>query len=166
MRSVRTVSIAVALLITVCCAADVSAQGGVYSLHSLGPRAGVGLEPDQFVIGGQAVLGRMLYTARLEVCLDIGFGDDMTVTTFDADMYLPLPGPPKAPISFYVAAGPTLAYIDPEYGDEDIEIGFTISGGIKMPMGIGNNHYNLEGRFGFGDIPEVKILFGIMFGGM
>jgi hypothetical protein len=66
-------------------------------------------------------------------------------------------------MKFYIGAGPTIAIIDPEFGDGDTEIGLSLLGGFKIAAG-NNNFYNVSARFGIGDIPDFKILFGYMFG--
>ncbi len=61
-------------------------------------------------------------------------------------------------------AGPTVMIWTPEHGDGDTEIGLTLGLGARMPLGE-SGWYNIEGRFGIGDIPDVKILLGVFFGG-
>ena len=129
----------------------------------IGVRAGFGLQPDQFVAGAQAVLGKFASVARFAPSADIGAGDDVTVLTLNPDLRLAF-SPPKSDALFYGQIGPTIAFIDPKYGDGDSEIGLTLSGGLAFPMGAGNL-YTLEVRFGIGDIPDIRVLAGIQFGG-
>lgn len=141
-----------------------TAAEGAMSVKGFGPRLGYGVNPDQFLIGGQAIMGKMFKIARLAPSIDAGFGDHATVVTFNADLQLNLFQPPGSNVKFYGLLGPTLAYIDPEAGNSDTEVGITIGGGIKMPMGS-SNMYNLEARIGTGDIPDFKLMLGIYFGG-
>ncbi len=126
-------------------------------------RAGLGINPDQFVAGGQAVLGQVFKIARFAPSGDIGFGDNVTVVTLNPDLRL-MVSPPSSNAFVYIQAGPTVAIIKPKHGDSDTEIGLTLSGGVNFPMGR-SNFYSLEGRVGIGDIPDVRILFGFQFGG-
>jgi len=129
---------------------------------NFGVRAGLGLNPDQFVIGGQAILGRALKITRFAPSIDAGFGDDLTTVLFNGDFRVSLLTLPRTGVSVYAAAGPTLAMYDSDKGGSDNEIGLTLSGGLRLPMST-LNAYNIEGRFGFGDIPDFRLLFGIMF---
>ena len=133
------------------------------SIKGIGPRIGLGVDPDQFIFGGQAIMGPMFKIARLAPSIDVGFGDDVTVATFNADLQITLLKPPQSTVAFYGLVGPTLSYFDIKEGDSDTEVGVSIGGGIKMPMGT-SNLYNLEARIGLGDIPDVKIMFGVYFG--
>ncbi|MEW5923709.1 MAG: hypothetical protein AB1746_06955 [Candidatus Zixiibacteriota bacterium] len=137
---------------------------GALTVKGIGPRAGMGINPDQFVFGAQAVMGRMLKIANLASSIDVGFGNNVTDVTFNADLQLTLLRPPKSTTSFYGFAGPTIAYFDPDKGDSDTEIGLSVGGGLKIPMGT-SNLYNLEARIGIGDVPDFKLLLGIYFGG-
>lgn len=125
---------------------------------ALGIRAGVSQEPDQFVAGAQAEFGG-LGQATIAPSVDLGFGDpgDLTALNLDLRFYLfPLP---QTGIQFYGAAGPTAVFF--EGGGE--EIGLSLTAGAKIPM-KGTGRYNLEARFGIGDIPDLKVLLGILFG--
>ncbi len=131
--------------------------------NGYGIRAGYGSNPDQFVIGAQALMGEFLKVARFAPSIDYGTGDNVSTFTFNADILMLLK-PPNSSFAFYAAAGPTLTYWDAEHGGSDTEIGATITAGLRLPM-KNTGFYNLEARFGVGDIPDFRILLGIMFGG-
>lgn len=128
-------------------------------------RAGAGINPDQFVMGVQTVVGRIFKTPfpRFAPSADIGFGDHVTVITLNPDFRV-IVSPPRSDAFIYIQAGPTIAIVDPEHGDNDTNIGLTLSGGLNFPMGA-TNFYSLEGRVGIGDVPDVRILLGFQFGG-
>jgi len=128
-----------------------------------GPRIGYSSNPDQLVIGAQAVFGRFLKITRFAPSFDFGTGDNMKTYTFNADMRF-IFSLPKSSTALYAAAGPTLIYGDADNGGSDTEVGATITAGVRFPMGKAG-FYNLEGRFGIGDVPDFKIILGIMFGG-
>ncbi len=133
------------------------------SNYALGIKGGWSSKPDQFFIGGQGEFGKFLQSARFAPSVDIGFGDNSTLTAINLDLRWYLFPLPETGIYFYGAAGPTLAIISPDKGDSDSEIGLSLTAGAKIPM-KGDNRYNLEFRFGIGDIPDLKIAFAILFG--
>lgn len=128
-----------------------------------GIRAGYSSKPDQFVIGAQADMGEIYRRVHIVPSIDAGFGDHLTTFAFNGDVQLFVPLPKS--ISFlYGIAGPTIMIWSPETGDGDTEIGMSLGIGARMPLG-NSGWYNVEGRFGIGDIPDVKILLGVFFGG-
>ncbi len=124
---------------------------------ALGVRAGLSQNPDQFVVGAQAEVGS-LGLATIAPSVDLGFGDnsDLTAANLDLRWYLfPLP---QTGIQFYAAAGPTAVFVSSQS-----EIGLSLTAGAKIPM-KGTGRYNVEARFGIGDIPDLKVMLGILFG--
>ena len=128
-----------------------------------GGRMGLGLEPDQFVIGPQAVFGNVGKFLRFAPSFDFGFGDNVTTYAFDGDLRLNLFRLPGSDANLYVDAGPTIAHFDFDGGSNDTEVGLDLSGGVALPMGSSNS-YNVEASFGFGDVTEIRLLFGFYFG--
>ena len=131
--------------------------------HAYGLRAGLGQDPDQFVVGAFAVLGKLGPQARVVPSVDIGFGDNRTVTTLNLDMRWYLISLPESGVKIYGSAGPTLAFKTASKGGNDTEFGITLTAGARIPM-RGAKRYNVEARFGFGDIPDFRIMFGVLFG--
>jgi hypothetical protein len=129
---------------------------------AIGFRVGGSASPDQFVIGGQAEFGRVFESARIAPSLDLGFGNDIMVTTANLDFRWYLIPLPETGLFFYGAAGPTVVVVSPDGGDSQTDIGLSLTAGVKIPM-RGGNRYNLEARFGVGDIPDFKIMFGALF---
>lgn len=130
---------------------------------SYGLHGGFGLTPDQAVFGVQSELGRVKM-ARFAPSVDFGFGDNVTTIALNADVRLHI-SPPKSGSAIYIGGGPTLAVINPKGPvGSDTEIGLSLTGGLKVPMGA-NNAYTLEGRLGLGDIPDFRLLIGVLFGG-
>lgn len=140
------------------------AQADMRDLKSgIGIRAGYSVNPDQFVIGGQAIMGALKGRVDFSPSLDYGTGDNLSLIAANIDGSLNLVSPPGAKFLFYVGGGPTLVFYDPDNGESDTEIGLTLLGGVKIAAGE-KNFYNLVARFGIGDVPDFKILFGYMFG--
>ncbi len=127
--------------------------------YSLGARIGIDNSASQFLIGGQGEFGRFAGTAVFAPSIDFSLGGDGTAANFDLRWYLlPLP---KSGLTFYGAAGPTLFFASGK--GASTEVGLSLTAGMKIPM-QGGNKYNFEVRFGIGDIPELRFMFGILFG--
>lgn len=127
--------------------------------YSLGARIGIDNSASQFLIGGQGEFGRFAGTAVFAPSIDFLLGGDGTAANFDLRWYLlPLP---KSGLTFYGAAGPTLFFASGK--GAATEVGLSLTAGMKIPM-RGGNKYNFEARFGIGDIPDLRIMFGILFG--
>lgn len=152
-----------AVVLTLALAGSAAADETKGKAASFGLRAGLGLDPDQFVIGAQTILGKFGKIARSAPSFDLGFGNDVTTYAANADLFFPLVSPPSSNAVIYLSAGPTLTHWSFN-GFSDTEIGFTIAPGLRFPMGT-KNVYNLETRIGIGDIPDLRILFGVLFGG-
>ncbi len=58
---------------------------------------------------------------------------------------------------FYAGAGPTMML------SGDLELGISLTLGLNIPM-KGIRRYNVEYRYGLGDIPEHKYGLAVMFG--
>ena len=108
-RAANTVVLALALLGM--SASGVAAQAG------FGLRGGFGLEPDQFVVGGQAEIGNLAF-ARIVPSVDVGFGDNVTTIAFNGDFLLRV-DIPDASIELYGGGGPTVLYADVSNGSSD-----------------------------------------------
>jgi len=137
-------------------AGDVKAAAGTFGI-----RGGFDFDADQVVVGFQAELGRFLEITRFAPSVDFGFGNDLTTIAFNGDFRIYLT-PPGSSAELYGSAGPTLLIVDTQGGNSDSEVGLTLSGGVKFGAGKGRT-YNLEGRFGFENMPEFRLLFGIYF---
>ncbi len=128
--------------------------------YSLGVRIGIDNSPSQLLIGGQGEFGRFAGSAVLAPSLDFSLGGDGTAANLDLRWYLlPLP---ESGLTFYGAAGPTLFFASRK-GASSTEFGLSLVAGMKIPM-RGGNKYNFEVRFGLGDIPDMRFMFGILFG--
>jgi len=129
----------------------------------IGMRAGLSLDPDQFVIGAQAMMGAVKGKIDFSPSLDFGTGDNLSLIAINLEGTLNLVSPPGAKFIFYLGGGPTAVFYSPDGGDSDSEVGLSLTGGIKIAAGQ-KNFYNVKAMIGLGDIPEIKILFGYMFG--
>lgn len=157
----RSVILIVSMLLIAGLAGPVPARAATPVGIGLRP-LGFSIDPDQYVLGVQAVMGKY-YAGRFAPSVDFGFGEDMTVITGNFDLKIDVLSPPKSEAVFYLGGGPTLSYLSPDGGDSDTEIGLSILGGVKLGM-TEKHYYNIEARYGIGDIPEFKLLAGVMFG--
>ncbi len=159
MRSSSILTVARMGLVILIAALPLSASGS----SAIGPRVGINFDSDKFTIGAQAELGRVLQTARFAPSLDLDLGDNNTMTALNFDFRWYLFPLPETGLFLYGSAGPTIVLDSPGKGGTQSEIGLSLVAGVKIPM-KGKNRYNLEVRFGFGDIPDLKVMFGILFG--
>lgn len=149
---------------------DFNEEGDMYARTSIGARAGFGIDPDQFAFGVQAIFnplfedeGSIFSSVQFAPSADFGLGDDLTTFLLNGDFRAILFTLPNSNMNFYGKVGPTIAFIKPDDLDSDTEVGLSLSAGMTMPM-TSTNMYNLEARFGIGDIPDFRLLFGIQFG--
>lgn len=144
------------------------AAGQGHSGLGFGLRAGLGLDPDQAVLGAQVSLGKALHFFRFVPSVDVGLGD-VTTFSFNGDLLLRLIVE-ESSVGLYAGGGPTVTRFDrdgdgpgPGEGAEDEwELGLTAVAGIQLPL-IPGRATNLEARFGIGDAPDLRILFAIIF---
>jgi hypothetical protein len=122
----------------------------------LGILFGQDTQPDHFFIGGQAEFGPVTSAAFLVPSFHIAF-DDGAAGAANVDLRWYLIPLPETGIRIYGAAGPTLMFAS------DTEIGLTLTAGLNIPM-KNRRRYNVELRFGFGDIPDLKFATALMFG--
>lgn len=132
-----------------------SAQEG-----SFAARVGMGLNPDQFVIGAQFAIGKKAGVARIVPSVDLGFGDNVTTIDFNADFLFRLKVEDTG-FGFFGGGGPTLGFADYK-GGSDWNLGLSLVGGAELPL-IAGHPSTLEARFGIGDIPDFRLLLAIMF---
>jgi hypothetical protein len=122
-----------------------------------GLRVGFGLDPDQFVIGGQFAIVQPNSIVRIVPSVDVGLGNSITTILFNADVLfrLVLEG---TQVGFYGGAAGTAAYIDASGVDGTWELGIPLIVGVGLPV-LKRNATSIEGRFGIiGDIPDFRLL--------
>lgn len=137
---------------------------GASAVGGFGLRAGYDPDPDQFIAGGQLILGRALGFMRFMPSFDIGFGDRLRSYTANFDFRVIRLRPPKSQSALYAAIGPTLVIWDYDRKGSNTDFGATISGGLEIPMGR-SGHYIAEVRLGLGDAPDLRLIGGITFWG-
>jgi hypothetical protein len=127
--------------------------GGMFL--GFGIKGGLGLNPDQFVLGLQYSLGKAVGVFRIVPNVHVGFGD-FTSVDFNVDFLARLTTKDSG-FGFYGGAAPT--FITGEGGYS--EFGITLVGGVQVPI-VKNRATNLEARFGLGDIPDFRLLLSLI----
>jgi hypothetical protein len=137
------------------------------AVTAFGPRAGVSIGPDQFVVGGQLSLQEFAPNWSFDPNLELGFGDNQTVFAFNLDAYyhMRLSGSDWQP---YVGGGlgvDVISWDAPFHvrDESNTEVGLNLVAGFNVPAGSGD-HWFTELRFGVGGIPDLKIIGGYNFG--
>jgi len=143
---------AVLVILTILMFSTSIAQAGT----ALGPRMGVSGDGDDFFLGVQLELPAKFGAFSLVPSFDFGPGTDApSVANADFRLYLfPLP---ETGIKFYAGAGPTMIL------SGDLELGLSLTLGLNIPMQE-SRRYNIEYRWGLGDIPDHKIGVAVLFG--
>jgi hypothetical protein len=148
-----------ALLVLI--AASSSVAGG--PKYGLGAKVGYNFNPDQFVLGGEALVGSISNLVLVVPGLDLGIGDNAKVFAINVDGLVNLVRLPGSDATIYAGAGPTIAVIDPDEGDGATDAGLSLIGGLRIKSG-NSGAYNLALRIGIGDIPDAKVTVGYLFG--
>ena len=137
------------------------------TVTAFGPRLGVSVDPDQFVVGGQLSLQEFAPNWSFDPNLELGFGDNLTDIAFNLDAYyhLRLSGSDWRP---YLGGGLGVNFVswDAPLGtrdDSDTQVGLNLVAGLTIPARSGD-HWFTELRFGVGDVPTLKIMGGRNFG--
>lgn len=130
------------------------AAPGARAASALGPRLGIAGDSDVFM-GVQGEFGPAVGQATIVPGVDFGFGDNPP-TIVGCDLRFYLVRLPETGIRFYGAAGPSLAL------REGSDLGLSLTLGLHIPMKE-QRRYNLEYRWGLGDLPDHRIALAVMF---
>jgi len=156
----RRILIGLALL-----ALAVPASAQQLGYYGVGPRVGVTSDPDQVMGGMQFNFGDFVPRLRFQPNFEVGIGDDHTIITVTAPVHYRFKV--DANLVPYAGGGITLGWVDHELDngddDSDFEIAAKAVGGLEWPL-KGNKQFFTELTVGFGDIQDVEVLVGWMFG--
>ena len=123
-----------------------------------GVRIGAGLNPEQFVLGFRFGIDRKK-PPRFVPSIDFGFGDNITTIAINVDAVLRLRVEGSTRV-IYGGAGPTVAFMNPHGEGSSWNVGLTVVAGMRLSANL-KRPINIEGRFGSGDIPDLRVLFVI-----
>jgi len=136
------------LLLSVLMAAPAAAQ-------TMGVRAGVSLDPDQFYFGGHVETDPLVGRVRFRPNAEIGLGDNVTLVALNFEFAYIFPS--QQAWSLYAGAGPALNIIDTDR-DTEAQGGFNILIGAAHRDGL-----FVELKVGALDSPNVKFGVGYVF---
>ena len=130
----------------------------------IGPRVGISVDPDQLLLGGQAIIGEIAPNVTFDPSLELGFGDNVTTlaANFDLHYHFDLENVTWRP---YAGFGADIVFYNfddddgPGDGDTDTEVGGGLIIGAGAPTSSGNRFF-AEMKFGLGDVPDLKIVVG------
>ena len=128
--------------------------------EEIGPRVGLSINPDQFVVGGQMQFPLTdVHGLAISPSLELGVGDNVTVVEINTDLlyHFENAGPRWNP---YVGGGLGIAFFDANNGGgSQTELGVNLLGGLRFRQRSGS-HLFTELRLGIGDVPDAKVLVG------
>lgn len=143
-----------------------SAVGSGIGLRGWGVRVGLGVDPDQALVGIHWDLGEFIPQLRFQPDIELGVGDD--ALTFYATAPVHYLFRVNADFTPYAGGGIALGVVNvdlPEQaqGDEDetsFEAGARAIGGLEWTLKNGNP-FAIEANFGVGDVHDfqVKVLW-------
>ena len=124
-----------------------------YAAGTIGLRAGLSLDPDDFVAGIHFRTDPIAENLYIVPSVEVGFGD-VTMIAGNADLHYVFNTNSK--LKPYLGGGLTINWFDGEgNADSDTEFGGSILGGIKLTPKM-----FLEAKLGLGDVPDAKFMVG------
>ncbi|MFH1842453.1 MAG: hypothetical protein ABIF77_04545 [bacterium] len=132
-----------------------------------GVRAGLGNNPDQFIVGGHARVAEPVIGWKIQPVFELGFGDDITTMAISGDMLYMFPELQTSEWGLYAGGG--FGFVNyswdvghPGGNDSKSEFGLNLVGGVIKQLGSANEFIG-ELRIGLGDVPDLKLMAGIYF---
>jgi hypothetical protein len=130
--------------------------GSAAAQTRFGLRGGVTVDPDQGHFGFFITTPEFAQGVRFQPSFELGLGDGRTVGAANLDLVhvFRIEG-----VQPFVGGGLILALYDgnDRGRDSDLEAGVGVAGGIEW-----GQRFMVELRAGFGDVPELKLTFGIL----
>jgi len=139
------------------------AQGPV--VNTFGLRAGFSTNPDQLVLGGQMSIGEVAPNLTFDPNIDLGFGDNVTIISFNLDMHYHFDVTNSTWRPYLGGgAGINLIQVDVPPGFPDnsftrVAGSFILGAGVPTQSG---SRFFTELKVGLGDssTPDLKMLVG------
>jgi ribosomal protein L27 len=119
--------------------------------QTIGARAGVSIDPEQFYFGAHAESPPLVDRLRFRPSIEIGLGSDTTIAAFNVEFAYHFRS--IEPWNVYAGAGPALNIITRE-GDTDAEPGVNVLVGVAHEDG-------LFAEFKAGALDSPRLKFGI-----
>ena len=141
---------------------SVALPTAVEAQQSVGVRAGLSGDPDQFFFGGHIETGPLLERLVFRPNVEIGLGDDLVLIAMNLEFAYKVPIQAR-PWTVYFGAGPALnilSFDNDRRGRDDTsaEGGFNILLGLEHAGGLFT-----EFKVGVADSPELKFAVGYSF---
>lgn len=155
----RTLIIPLALVMTMAIPTLARAE-----FQGWGPRVGATVNPDQFDFGAHVDLGSMTSHIRLQPSMELGVGDDLTVLALNGDLAYRFASRWDT-WTPYLGGGGSVFFVGNDNGLMDgaqTNAGLSAIGGIERGMSSGSRFF-LEGKVGFIDAPDFKVIAGWTF---
>jgi hypothetical protein len=140
------------------------AAADVLTPQAYAVRTGISIAPDQFTGGLQLQLGTST-RPQIRPTVEAGFGNGVRLFSFGGDVLYHFEGRRWRP---YAGGGPGLNLIDVTDGVGESD-GMTaklvahLVTGLGWTPGRGRHRYFVEGKFGIGDTPDVRVAVGMSF---
>jgi hypothetical protein len=127
-----------------------------------GPRVGFSIDPDQFLVGGQLVVGPVAPNITFDPSLELGFGDNVDIVALNFDMHYHFTT--RSTWRPYLGAGATINWVnynnDFGNGSSDTLAGGGIMFGAGVPTSGGSRFFG-ELKAGLSnDVPDLKFVVG------
>jgi hypothetical protein len=143
-----------------------SAGAASAEFRGVGPRFGVGSDPDQFIMGLHLDAGRFATNVRFQPDLEVGAGDDQTLVAFTlpAHYLFPVHGDVRP----YMGGGLGIGIEDHDTArtgdgdDTDVEMGLVMAAGAQWQMSSGSL-FLLELNLIAGDLHDFEFVAGFTF---
>jgi hypothetical protein len=135
-----------------------------FAPQGIAASTGVSLNPDQFHAGLHVPLGRS-WKPQFRPVVELGLGNGVRLVSLSGDVLYHFEGSRWRP---YAGGGPGLSFIDVTDGvgqGDGVEtrlVGVAVAGLAFAPR-RGRHGYFVEGRFGVGDAPDVRVAVGMSF---
>jgi hypothetical protein len=156
MRATLRIS-TLAMLVAVCLVFASTASAG----YPAGVRGGFSHRPDQFLFGLQVEFPPVAQNLYIVPSTEVGVGDDAFSLAVNGDVQYRFHT--SSGIRPYAGGGLTLYYIDPDNGDSNTDLGVNVLGGLFFGSQNGPPLF-IDAKIGLTDeVPDWKIVFGVMF---
>jgi hypothetical protein len=129
-----------------------------------GIRAGLSVDPDQFVFGGQLNFDPIGKNVYIVPSAELGLGDDVTTLAFNGDVQYRFHVSQGSSVRPYAGGGLTILWFDQDGpGDSDTNVGVNVLGGIFFGEAHGNPMF-VDVKLDLSDeLPDWKFMFGVNF---
>jgi hypothetical protein len=121
--------------------------------QDFGIRGGASVNPNQLYLGAHVEAGPLVDRVYFRPNVEVGFGDDLTLTTINLEFLYRHPLP-RSEWGIYGGGGPAINFYNFDGGDET-EAGFNLLFGLEHDRGLFT-----EVKAGLGDSPDLKIGVG------